>query len=533
MNLFEYVPLMKEMSTPVAYVGVGLLALFLVFVFFKMLGGMIRGGWRQLVRTLATLVAAIASYIFAVTVSNGIIGALDVNSLEGLITRIEGFMPEAGEAIRQGLASINTEIIEYIILLPASLFVLPLVATVLFILAGLVLKIIVAIIIKIFRFKRAKSNNQRLCGALLGGINALICVVMVMLPLCGAITIVDEAYCQAIESAEDDKKAELTETYEEYFLPFTENPAFTFIESIGAGAMSDGIATVKIGGEKTNMRKEVLSVAHIIIVDASNLKGADFYNLTDENKTAIGSIIDALYESPLMSRLLVGGIQSASSLIESGIIPIDMGEDHGKLFDELMLFFETVSRDSLGSDLSTIKDLYFTVSDSGVLSAMKNGDGDILSLLQEQRKNGDDTVNKLVDILQANARTSPLVTALTETLISSLSSNIDLGDGVTVTYDSLKSGMSDVLAVDRGSYETEDEYKEALTGTLDTTLRDHGIELEAEIVDNIAEYVDTEYSHLEELTDEEFNDILLYYYDAYLEYIDTGDIPEELGGVSE
>ena len=39
MNFFEYVDLMKEKSTPVAIAGLGLLALFLVVIIFKMFGG--------------------------------------------------------------------------------------------------------------------------------------------------------------------------------------------------------------------------------------------------------------------------------------------------------------------------------------------------------------------------------------------------------------------------------------------------------------------------------------------------------------
>jgi len=57
MNLFDFVTRMKEMDGVLGYVGAALLVLFLLLIVFKMLGGMRRGTWRQLVRTAATLAA--------------------------------------------------------------------------------------------------------------------------------------------------------------------------------------------------------------------------------------------------------------------------------------------------------------------------------------------------------------------------------------------------------------------------------------------------------------------------------------------
>ena len=81
MNFFEYVDLMKEKSTPVAIVGLGLLALFLVVIIFKMFGGIRRGTWRQLVRTGMTLIAAVVSYLAALYLSNSIIGGFKVEKV--------------------------------------------------------------------------------------------------------------------------------------------------------------------------------------------------------------------------------------------------------------------------------------------------------------------------------------------------------------------------------------------------------------------------------------------------------------------
>ena len=101
------------------------------------------------------------------------------------------------------------------------------------------------------------------------------------------------------------------------------------------------------------------------------------------------------------------------------------------------------------------------------------------------------------------------------------------GVEIEVTYEDVKESVSDVLAVKKDNFATEEEYKEELSKTLDNALTDNGIELESEVVDGIADYIDENYSDfIGELTDEQFNDIILEYYDVYLDYINNGTLPE-------
>ena len=532
MELFEYITLMREMYTPTAIAGVAILGVFLIIIILKMLGGMHRGGWRQLVRTGVTLFAAMVSYFVAVGLSNRIIGSIKVNELEALILEIEARLPELAALIRQALEGVNPEIVEYLLLLPATIVIVPLLATVIFLLINLLLKIARAIIIKVMEFKRAKNNTQRLCGAVLGALEALIWITMVLLPLCAILTLADTAYTEAVDNAEGEDKVALSEVYDEYFIPFTKNPAISFVRTLGADVMADGIATVRIDGKPTNMRDEVLSWAHLVIAEARGLRGADLASLSAENKEAIDAIIDALSRSPYMSHLLVGAVQSASSVISSDLIPVDFGGEYRHLLDELVLFLGSVDLESLGGDLNTVKGLYFTLSDSGILSEIMAGNSDIMGLLDQRREAGDDVLASIIEILKGNSRTNSLLTSITKTLISSISTSVTInGVEVEVSYESVKESVNEVLSVKREDFTTDEAYKTVLTATLDKALTDNGIELEEEIVNGIADHIDENYSDfVGELTDEEFNDILLEYFDAYLDYVNSGDLPE---GVTE
>ena len=206
--------------------------------------------------------------------------------------------------------------------------------------------------------------------------------------------------------------------------------------------------------------------------------------------------------------------------MNSDLIPFDKAGEYGGLFASLLDFLEGVTQGTLAQDINTIMSVYYAISDSGVIKELEESeDADLMALLQDKRREGDDTIPKIIGILQDNPRTAAMVKAMTETLLSSLSTGVQLPNGstVSVSYDSLKNDMSNVLSVERSDYATDDEYYGAIGEVLDSTLRENGIALEGEIIDSIAEYIGDEYSDIDEMTDAQFNDMLLYYYDAYLD----------------
>ena len=549
MNLFDFVTRMKEMDGVLGYVGAGLLVLFLLLIVFKMLGGMRRGTWRQLVRTAATFAAAVASFIVGVIFSNGIIGSLKVENLEGLILEIEGYVPEAGDVIREALGSIDTEMIEYMLLLPATIFVIPLVTTVCFLVINLIFKIIRAIIIKILHFKKAKNNTQRLGGALLAAVEFIIWVTMVLFPITGIVTLVDAAYTEAMENSTGNEQAALVQTYDDYFVPFTKNPALNFIETVGANAMSNGIATVKVDGEKTNMRDEVLSVSHAIIVDVRALQGADFTALNPDQQAAISSITDTLARSPFMSRILVSLMNTVPTVYESGMIPLDFGEDYAEIIESFMSFLSDVSRETLGDDLGTLEDFYFGFCNSGLLTAISDGE-DIMQFVSDDYR-GERHILGMVNALSGNPRTKGIVDGLYNMVLKAAfsgnsggSSNSPEGGDESASPDQqplpeisitdVKEGLNNIVSVKKDNYETEEEYREVLSDTISDTINDTiGVELEEETADEIADYVDENFSEqIGELTDEEFNELIFEVIDIYQSYLNGEEInPDDLENI--
>ena len=530
MNLFKYVSAMKELDSTVALIGILLLCFFLVTIIIRMFLGMRRGFWRQIVCTITTILSMIISVIVASSLSEGIIGGYDTPAIEDLIEKVEGVVPGIGEFLRKLLLTIDPDVFESIFLLPATLILIPIMATVIFLLLNALFKIVRLIVIKVMGLKKANNNGERLGGALLAAVEAIIWVMMIALPINGIIGLVDRAYDEAVRSGYTEDNEELERIHDEYLSAFTDNPAFTFINSVGGNAISNSIATVEINDSKVNIRDEVVDITVVIMSEATVLNDSDIAGLTAEEKEAIDNIIDAVCNSPYLTHVVAGAFRSAGSILNLDIIYYEEGSDFAEIIDSIIIYFESITDETLRSDLCTMKELVYAVSDSGAIYTLREGQSDLWTVLQDQRKNGDDTITRLIDILQSNERTSGLVKTFTEVLISSLASEIKMPDGsvVTVTYDDLKDSMSEVLNVKQQPGQSHDEYMENLSDTLNETFTEHGITLEKEIVDSIAEYIDTEYSGNEEFTDEEFNDVLLHYYDAYLEYLDTGNIPDDL-----
>ena len=530
MNFFDYVALMKEMNTPVALVGLGLLALFLVIITIKMLGGMRRGTWRQIVRTGMTLIAAIVSYIAAKVISNSIIGGIKLDALGDVVSNLDQYSPGISEKIMAALASFDPSLIESILVLPATIIFVPIICTVIFLVINLILKIVRAIIIRIFGFKKAKKNPQRLGGALLAAVEGIIWVVMVTLPVCGILSLADQAYDKAINAADEETKATLVETYDEYILPFTENPAICFVDSMGAKTMYNGIATIMIDNKKTNMRDEVLSMADVILIDGAALKGADFTALNEDQKDAVTSIVDALATSPFASKIIVSVLKSIPQIYNSDLIPLDqLGGEYQAVIDSFMVFFETADSSKLGEDLNTIKSFYFGFCDSGIMAAIKNGD-DIMQFITNDYK-GEKHILSMINTLSGNPRTQTIVDGLYNLVLNVAFSGANSPDGdgenvLNIDIVEVKNGLNNIVSVNKSDYATEEEYREVLSETISTTINDTiGVELEDDVVDEISNYVDENFSEqLENLTDEEFNELIFEVIDIYQGFLNGEDV---------
>ena len=161
------------------------------------------------------------------------------------------------------------------------------------------------------------------------------------------------------------------------------------------------------------------------------------------------------------------------------------------------------------------------LSDEEVLSTLSGDTALLTEIFTTKDDNGDTLITRLTNKLNSNPRTATLVGTFTEISLNVMADSF--GGTVDVeTFENVKDGIKDIISIDKEDYATEEEYVGAISDTLNNTFADNGIEVDADIVDEMASYVADNYSEVEDLTDSEINDIILSYYNAYLQ---TGNLP--------
>ena len=98
-----------------------------------------------------------------------------------------------------------------------------------------------------------------------------------------------------------------------------------------------------------------------------------------------------------------------------------------------------------------------------------------------------------------------------------MSNNISFSDAQTKpVYNEVKTGLGEkTLAIKKTDYESEEEYVEAVSESIEEVLTSSGIELEPEVYQSMAEYVSENFEGGEMPSDDEINRLLLSYYAAY------------------
>ena len=558
MNIFEYVPLMKTLDPVVGTVGIVLLLLFLVFITLKMLGGLRRGFWKQLFRTGTTLLSAVISYITGVSLSNSIIGSLNAESFGDVIDQIATADPEAANMVAEMIAKINFELIEYLVLLPATIVLIPLLTAVVFVVLNVVLNIVRAIVTKIVGVNKAKNNSDRLGGVVLAFVEAVIWVIMVTLPLSAMFSLANAVYEKATATPEtgvygvaqeEETEDSFVTLYQQYVAPFTQNPASAFIQQMGANAIADGIATVTIDDQPTNMREEVLKVADVV-VEATKLAEADFTALTENEKDSITAIVFTLSESKIMSKVLVGTLNTIPTLVEEDVIPLDFDDTAvSGLIDSVMTFLEETSTETLEEDLGTLTEVYFGLCDSGIIAAVTNGE-DVMDAFKE----GKDELLDAINALSSNERTENIVDGMYDVVINAAfgntSSKPEEGDeeakpnipgdntgnnaGVSgIGVQDIKDGITQIADITKGN-KTDDEYIAELADAIIDVAKDKlNVEIAEDMATEAAKFIN---ENLSEEMDKlraavadkiKFNELVFALLDAFQCYNDGEEIDLE------
>ena len=497
------------------------------------LKGLSQGAPRQLIRLLTIAASIFASIGIAALFYNKVSGFFDGKTSEELYNWVTGlkFIPAGIDF--SWMMNFDPAALKDILIIPMTLITLPLICTGVFaILYGLT-KIVHVILCGVFGLSKKRNNLiTRLLGILLGAVEGVAVLMMFILPIVGLSSSVETAVAVINEKYPEEESTEsINEIYTTYLQPVTEHTTVKTLGKLGGNAIFEGLVTVEEEGEKINM-SDLLPDALQIYANAGKLKGYSWQNLSPEHKEGIQNISDVIESNPYFTRLASNVLRGFAQAIENGAIPVAVEPPFDTIVNEALTIFATSTPENLNTDIDTILSVYFLLSDHQILASFNKGSDEMLSALTKTNAEGKTPVSEIIEVIKQNERTKPLITFLTKLSVSVMADSLGLDENTVETYENIKTGLNETLKIDREDFtegeEGEEEYKAAISESIDTTLKDNGIEIEPEIVDTMADYVADNFEEIEEITDDEINDVILSYFDAYVKYLETGTLPDDL-----
>lgn len=504
------------------YVGMGMWVFAALLTLIGALKGRSRGLCRQIVRTI-TVAASLLIALFATQyVYNFISGWIGGQTTASMLSMLEGFGIDLGDAGAL-LSYFKTSSLNHLLAIPLALILLPLIFVIVFVIVSIVIRLIHGLICQIIGFHKYRNNFvTRLLGMIIGAVQGAAVAIVCLIPIIGICTTLSGAVAEIQESdPNSEATASITKTYEENIKPLAENSAVVIMNKAGGELLYGYITTININGTDHAMAEEIATPALKTFGAIKNLSKVDLQYMTEEEKAAINTLLEVAEESPYVATLVADVLDSVAKAYKNGVL----GEtDEGlvkDLVDAILSVFDGIDSTTLVPTLGVIRDVFFMLSDEEVLSTLSGDTALLTDIFTKKDENGDTLITRLTAKLNSNERTAPLVSTFTEISIQVMA---DSFGGVidAETYDNVKDGIKDIISIDKESYDTHEEYVEAISDSLNDTLAQNGIEVEKDIIDEMAGYVADNYSEVEDLTDAEINDIILSYYNAYLQ---SGELP--------
>ena len=518
-----------------------MLAIVGFFALFGAYKGARRGLFRQTVRSITIIASLITSIILIKILSNIATSWIGNRTGEEILATLKSAqMPVEG--FESLIVNLDGDTLCRLLSIPLALIVLPICFIFCFLIVKLITLIPHAIVSRVFGFTRRRNTAlTRLLGLALGTVQGIIIAAIIISPVAGAVTefssVVEE---MQLDVADDQGNASFASFYNENLKPITENKVVKAVSSCGGRKLYNSLATVKIDNTKYNMVTTVKEPVVKIAASVDSLQGWDWKKPTEENEAAIEDMIDAICESDYASHLAVNIFAYIGHVYEDSNFTQDMQQP---LSDVVAAAFDTIAlidQESLHRDITSLVDAYFILARENVIYAIEAGDTNAITdaLIKEcfdESGNKTTVIKSVITMLNSNDHTAPLVTTLAKISVSTMAQQMGMGEDMHQMYEDVRDGLFDTLSISKED-KTEEEYKAEVSTSLDTILKDNGIEIDTEIVDGMADFIYQNYDELNmvdlggdtELSEQKMNEIIFSYFDAYMDYMNTGELPEDM-----
>ena len=520
------------------YISLGITAVALLFILSGVLFGLKRGFSRTVVRLLTIVISAVAAYFIAASMSGAVTALIGEMTLIELIDKCIELAASASpdvvitipDELRNLLSSFDAETTLCLSQLILSLVLVPTVFVLAFWILKLVTVVIYWIITAIGGMRRRRTKmSSRLFGALVGAVQGALIAAVLLLPLSGFATLTTE--CRALLTADtvaEDKRAANEEFFIYWVDNVTGNPVLSLIGSVGGNALFNNMTSISVGEEKVPAANSVKTFVSVYL-EVGSIGEVDPMAPSPESQAAIEGAVDVIGADPYTATIAAGLMRGVNTAVDNGVLVIVPEEPMASFVGSIIDVFADSSKDNLEGDLDTLLHVYFILANNGVLASFDDANA-LRDALITTHEDGKTVIDYVVDELYLNPRTAHIVNSLTEMSIKIMCDSMGLSDDAVAVYESVKTGVNNVLALNEADYATREEYIADVSTNLDATLKEHDINLDENTLNTMSNYIADNYSDVSEITDEDINRALLSYYGAYTS---GEELPEELPEIPE
>ena len=494
-----------------------------VVVFVLVIFGALRGAsnvGRQVVRTGLTACATLLAFLTTIATKDLIIDSVTPEKIKEILLSVG----EQAELVNLA------ELANYLTTLDlVAALISALCAPIVFASAFLVFygasNVVASAITKILGIGASNPSGVMAVGGIaLGAVEGITVALTLCLPISGLLGLADDSV-NLMRENDNEMFSYVVTTYDESFASLNDHFAIVAADNLGADEMMDEITTVNIHGSEIHLRDEFVNVVSVI-VEFSSIGKVNFVELSEENKASITSAVNALENSNYLMMLASGIVSDIGRALEDGVVPVAVPAPYDVVLYPSISMLATSNVNNFKADIDTVLEIYYLLSDCGALKAFgsQGQEEELTNALITVDAEGKTVINKIIEIIEKNEHMSSLIKAITDMSLVMLTNQLGIDADIVEIYEDLKTGVNEVLAVNPDDYATNEEYVEARNEKLDEVFTNNGIELEPDMINGIGDFIDENFSDLEQISDDDINDIILSYYDVYVDLQSQGNI---------
>jgi len=505
-------------------------AVYGVLIAFAVIGlylGFTRGFSRQTVKLVTVLLA----FIISLAIFNRIYPYMVLIFEERTLLEVAKMLGLSfNETITSYLEVIEGEDAAYIMSVPLTVVIIPVCFVLMVAFVTLVLNLPYMVVCGALGFtKQANGPIKRILGGALGALQGVFIAALILTPVAGMIDIAKEAVTYAETDHPDFQNTEkISKLYHDNIDTVSENPVLNIVDN-AFGSIYDNFTTVDVEGEKVRISTAVDDMVELYVY-YGELGGEgkfDYKNPTPEDKVILEKMIDSFGDDRLMTVIVSDFFKALGTSSASGAFVLGIDEPLKSLMTSLLVTFATVDEENVEGDLYTFCDVYYLLATEGIFGCDSKDDMFVEFLKLDE--NGNTVFKRLCLTIETNPRYTHTAATVSNIGMELLLNDAGVDQDTVEALTDVKNTVNEVLNIDKESFETEEQYKEAVNTEISNTLTNNGIELEPEQMDQLTDYIiqQKEETGKTEFNDSDMADFIAKYYDVYSKG-QEGTLPPDL-----